>query len=139
MFVLYRPPPSTQNGFKTATFFEEFSEFISEHVTTTAEIIIVGDLNLHLDINTNPHIRQFTNLLACSGLKQHVNEPTHILGHTLDILITRDTSNVVCNVEVVDIGLSDNDGNVIRDHYAITCFITQPSPAATRKMYHIES
>ena len=71
MFVLYRPPPSTQNGFKTATFFEEFSEFISEHVTTTAEIIIVGDLNLHLDINTNPHTRQFTNLLACSGLKQH--------------------------------------------------------------------
>ena len=50
MFVLYRPPPSTQNGFKTATFFKEFSEFISEHVTTTAEIIIVGDLNLHLDI-----------------------------------------------------------------------------------------
>ena len=74
MFVLYRPPPSTQNGFKTATFFEEFSEFISEHVKTTAEIIIVGDLNLHLDINTNPHTRQFTNLLACSGLKQHVNE-----------------------------------------------------------------
>ena len=133
MFVLYRPPPSTQNGFKTATFFEEFSEFISEYVTTTAEIIIVGDVNLHLDINTNPHTRQFTNLLACSGLKQHVNEPTHILGHTLDILITRDTSDVVCNVEVVDIGLSDNDGNVIRDHYAITCFITQPSPGTTRK------
>ena len=66
-------------------------------------------------------------------MKQHVNEPTHILGHTLDILITRDTSDVVCNVEVVDIGLSDNDGNVIRDHYAITCFITQPSPATTRK------
>ena len=97
MFVLYRPPPSTKNCFKTATFFEEFSEFISEHVTTTAEIIIVGNLNLHLDINTNSHTRQFTNVLACSGLKQHV------LGQTLDILITRDTSDVVCNVEIVDI------------------------------------
>ena len=122
-----------QNGFKTATFLEEFSEFISEHVTTTAEIIIVGDLNLHLDITTNPHTRRFINLLACSGLKQHVNDPTHILGHTLDILITRDTSDVVSNVEVLDIGLSDNDGNVIRDHYAITCLITQPSPATSRK------
>ena len=29
--------------------------------------------------------------------------------------------------------MSDNDGNVIRDHYAIICFITQPSPATTRK------
>ena len=53
--------------------------------------------------------------------------------HPLDILITRDTSDVVCNVEVVDIGLSDNDGNVIRDHYAITCFVTQLSPATSRK------
>ena len=66
-------------------------------------------------------------------MKQHVNDPTHILGHTLDILITRDTSYVVSNVEVLDIGLSDNDGNVIRDHYAITCLITQPSPATSRK------
>ena len=37
------------------------------------------------------------------------------------------------NVYIVDIGLSDNDGNVIRDHYAIICFITQPSQATTRK------
>ena len=29
--------------------------------------------------------------------------------------------------------MSDNDGNVFRDHYASTCFITQPSPATTRK------
>ena len=134
MFVLYRPLPSTKNGFKTATFLGEFSEVISEHVTTTAEIIIVGDLNLHSDITTNPHTCQFINLLACSGLKQHVNDPTHILGHTLDILITRDTSDVVSNVEVLDIGLSDNDGNVIRDHYAITCQITQQSPATSRKV-----
>ena len=72
-----------------------------------------GDLNLHLDITTNPHTRQFTNLLACSGLKQHVNDPTHINGHTLDILITRDSSDVVSNVGVIDIGLSENDVDVI--------------------------
>ena len=66
-------------------------------------------------------------------MKQHVNEPTHILGHTLDMLIKRDTSDVVCNVEVVDIGLSDSDGNVIRNHYAITGLIAQPSPATSRR------
>ena len=71
--------------------------------------------------------------MACSDLKQHVNDPTHILGYTLDMLITRDTSDVVSNVEVLDNGLSDNDGNVIRDHYAITCRITQPSPATSCK------
>ena len=49
---------------------------------------------------TNPHTRQFTNPLACSGLKQLVNDPTHILGHTLDIPITRDNSDIVSNSHV---------------------------------------
>ena len=40
MFVLHRPLPSRKNSCKTATFFEKFSEFISEHVKTTAEVII---------------------------------------------------------------------------------------------------
>ena len=33
--------------------------------------------------------------------------------------------------------MSDNDGNVIRDHYAITCFITQPSLATSRRTVSI--
>ena len=36
------------------------------------------------------------------GLQQHIDQATHYLGHTLDILITRDTSNIVAACEVRD-------------------------------------
>ena len=44
------------------------------------------------------------------GLQQHIDQATHYLGHTLDILITRDTSNIVTACEVRDVGLCDNVG-----------------------------
>ncbi|KAH3718012.1 hypothetical protein DPMN_060809 [Dreissena polymorpha] len=33
---------------------------------------------------------------------QHVKEPTHVRGHTLDVVITRDTVDTVSNVVVTD-------------------------------------
>jgi len=49
---------------------------------------------------------KFNNLLDVHGLKQHVNEPTHLLGHTLDLFIARDSSRLFCDA-VVDPGLTE--------------------------------
>ena len=59
-------------------------------------------------------------ILESTGLKQHVQGPTHYKGHTLDILLSRDKSDILCNVQVTDIGLSDDDGNRTCDYYAVT-------------------
>ena len=42
------------------------------------------------------------------GLKQHVSVPTHISGHTLDLVITRAQDPVVCSIPVADRYLSDH-------------------------------
>ena len=39
-------------------------------------------------------------------------------------------------MDVVDIGLCDNDGNLINDHFAITCNIKLPVPTARKKLVH---
>ena len=52
-------------------------------------------------------------------MRQHVSEPTHVGGHTLDVVITRDTDNTVSDIEVTDPGLSDNTGKASRDHFAV--------------------
>ena len=57
-----------------------------------------------------------------------MKDPTHYLGHTLDVVISRDTSDAVCNVKVTDIGLSDDKGNVIHDHFAVVFNIKQVAP-----------
>ena len=45
--------------------------------------------------------------LECFGLQQHVHQSTHYCGHTLDVLISRDTSTIVSNCTVKDIGLCE--------------------------------
>ena len=70
-----------------------------------SELVIVGDANLHLDDMTPHNTKTFLHILESSGLQQHIHEPTQHLGHTLDVIISRDTSSILTDVEVVDIGL----------------------------------
>ena len=58
---------------------------------------ILGDFNLNLD-NSNGNINKFNEILTCFDLKQHVNFPTHVHGHWLDLLITKRISNCIKSV-----------------------------------------
>ena len=48
---------------------------------------------------------------------QHVNEPTHVHGHTLDVVITQETDKIVSCLDVSDPGLFDKSGKIRRDHW----------------------
>ena len=47
-------------------------------------------------------------LLESTGLQQHVNVPTHIRGHTLDLIITRHSENIVTSPPRTDYIFSDH-------------------------------
>ena len=47
-------------------------------------MIIIGDFNLHVDNNTDKHATYLSHLLEDLSFMQHVHEPTHSCGHTLD-------------------------------------------------------
>jgi len=62
-----------------------------ERLTTfSAPLIIVGDFNIHVDDATDMQAGKLIDLLSCRNLRQHVTSPTHVHGHSLDLLITRD-------------------------------------------------
>ena len=132
--IIYRPPPTQQNKLSIAGFLNQFTEYMSKNIITKTEIIITGDINIHLDVSTDSHTRRFTKILESCDLHQYVNVPTHYKGHTLDILVSRDTSELICDVDVFDIGLCDNDGNLVKDHFAITCNIKLSVPITLRKI-----
>ena len=75
---IYRPPGHPAN------FFEEFKDLLGNVATMQTEFYIVGDCNLHLD---TPFAKTttFNDILASFDTKQHINFPTHIHGHWLDI------------------------------------------------------
>ena len=106
LFVFYRPPPSRANGLKTSDIFDEWSIFLDAQILNSRDVLITGDFNLHLDVPDNPDVMKFNNLLDVHDLKQHVNESTHMLGHTLDLIIARDSSRLFCDA-VVDPGLTE--------------------------------
>ena len=73
------------------------------------------------------------NILDSYGLQQHIHEPTHYCGHTLDVLINRDTNASLSDIQVKDIGLCDNSGKLIKSHYGITCDIVHNNSLRQRK------
>ena len=66
--IVYRPPPSPVNQLNTSVFLREWAEFLSQYTTSTAELIIVGDINIHLDNTTHPHTTDMMHTLQSCGL-----------------------------------------------------------------------
>lgn len=56
-----------------------------------------------------------------------------MLGHTLDLVISRDTSHIVSNIMVSDPALVAHDGKLTRDHFAVSFMTTLAKPAPIRK------
>ncbi|KAJ0002712.1 hypothetical protein NQD34_007861 [Periophthalmus magnuspinnatus] len=69
-------------------------------------LVITGDFNVHVDNVFDRNAKELSSVLETFGLTQHVSEPTHNRGHTLDLLITKGVN--ISNVNVADVALSDH-------------------------------
>ena len=87
-------------------FFDQFQNLLENLSSSPGELIILGDFNLHLDIPSH-HTEALTDILTSFRLLQHVNFPTHIHGHWLDLCITRSASQILSSIFPSD-GLSDH-------------------------------
>ena len=83
--VLYRPGSASV----TNTFFSELSDLLENLISYATSLVIIGDFNIHVDISDDPHAKRLTDIILSFGLTQHVCSPTHVRGHTLDLVITR--------------------------------------------------
>ena len=75
----------------------------------SGELLMFGDFNLHVDNACDQSAYTFLDLISSFGLKQHVLGVTHDQGHTLDLVITRSTEDIVSNLEIRDPALSDHN------------------------------
>ena len=92
MVTIYRPTPDDKEEHKEERklklFFEEFEDLVELLSTSSSEIIITGDFNIHMDDDTLKETKVFNNILDSLFLKQHVNFSTHNKNHWLDLYIT---------------------------------------------------
>ena len=100
LLVVYRPAPTAANKLKVSKFWEEWSEMISGYAASHREVVIVGDLNFHLDNKADRKAKRFINILEEFGFVQHITLPTRVSGHTVDVLITKKESTIVNETDV---------------------------------------
>ena len=98
--IIYRPPKHSP------IFIQEFSELLSLCVTRYDKIVLNGDLNIHVNKKADQRTIELLNLLTSFDLTQHITDPTHQHGNTLDLLIT--TGLNINNISITDLPLSDH-------------------------------
>ena len=122
VFPIYRPEP---NKTSMSVSFNDSSDLLESASIIGNEIVILGDFNIHLDVNEDPNSRKFTELITTFNLVQHVCEFTHESGHLLDLVITRPT-DFVSNLEV---------GEYFSDHREITFHLNVENVSPSRVMF----
>ena len=70
-------------------FFTELSNLMESVILSKEHLLVLGDFNIYVDVSNDINAEKFLDLLDSLGLKQNVTEPTHVDGHTLDLIITR--------------------------------------------------
>ena len=123
--IVYRQPYSSLHPVFASVFFDEFSQFLENVVMCPEVLVISGDFNLHLDDLGDNDTKKFMDLLETFSLSQHVSGPTLLSGHTLDLIITRSSDDVVL--------ASPKATFPISDHFIIQCPIGFPRPALSCK------
>ena len=138
LIIVYRPDPTSVNKLNVKLFWKQFEDFLNKYAICTEEVIITGDLNFHLDKITNNNTKQLNCILEGLGLKQMVKEPTHVAGHILDVLIMRSETTVLKELQIRDPCLINDDGKLIKDHFAVhwSLDINKPKPGKKEIKYH---
>ncbi len=114
LLIIYRPPSSPPSRF-----FDEFSLTMEAVCATRDNLLVIGDFNFHVERADNALAQSFLGLMEAFGLTQCVASPTHIKGHTLDLVFTRDVDNFVSQTCV---------SSLISDHYAVQCCLAVRTP-----------
>jgi len=113
LLTIYRPGSASI----TNLFFDEFSDLL-ERCSFSNNLLVIGDINIHLDDKTSAATKQFQSLLDSFGLADCVNQPTHRQHHQLDVFIVRSDQQI----PVIQV-----DPPIIADHSLISATFQLPA------------
>ena len=79
-------------------FLVEIVELFEYLIAQKDDILLAGDVNIHMETDET-YANKFKDILRNFNIKQHVHFPTHVQGHTLDIIGTLGETPLVSKVE----------------------------------------
>ena len=85
---LYHPPQGTDPKVSNANFLDQLTDLLSHVIPKHWDIIIMGDYNIHINNLEDRDAQILKDTLNAFNLRQHINIPTHNLGHNINLIIT---------------------------------------------------
>ena len=81
ILIIYRILYSPDHPVSTGAFFDEFTAYLKFVVMSSEPLLITVDSNIHVDVCGDSDCARLLEKLESMGLEQHVDKPTHVLGH----------------------------------------------------------
>ena len=116
--VVYHPPYSTQHPITNAIFIDEITEWLLHVLTNHNNIIFAGDLNLHVNDESDMDTSVFIDTKEAIGLQQHVTYPMHKSDNILDLVFTK----LITQICIKDLSY----GSFLSDHCTVDFITTIP-------------
>ena len=85
---VYHPPIRSTPGNTHIKFLDEVSQLVQYFITNHKNLFLLGDFNIHVQDLANPDSLVYNDTVEAMGLIQHIIEPTHQLGNTLELIYT---------------------------------------------------
>ena len=76
VLAIYHPPASTQHKTSNSDFIDQLTHLLTTRGSENTNIILHGDLNLHIDNPEDPDADQLITTLEAFRLEQHIKFPT---------------------------------------------------------------
>ena len=72
-----------------ARFLDQVSELVQYLFTNHKNLVLLGDFNIHINKLDNQDTQAYLDTMEALGLVQHIDQQTHQLGNTLDLVYTK--------------------------------------------------
>ena len=82
---MYHPPLGTTRD-TPARFLAQVSELVQYLFTNHKNLVLQGDFNIHIKKLDNQDTQSYIGTMEALGLVQHIDQQTHQLGNTLDLI-----------------------------------------------------
>ena len=121
MFIsIHREPPYGTSNLKIGDFQKDIDNILDELCVRPNKLILLGDFNIHMNKPYKSDVSKFNISLSSYGCEQHITKPTHRLGNTLDLVITKTDDDVVLDWTVKQ--------EIVSDHFQVYCTINRLKP-----------
>ena len=77
-------------------------------VVHNCNFIILGNVNIHLDVATDPSTKKFSSIVDSFSLLQMIETPTHRASHTIDIVLVRHNRSEGVSISIQLLVISDH-------------------------------